>query len=61
MYKQLFTWLAILSLLVALISTGIGGWSDMVGRPFIVSKQHAWNDGIVMMLMAIFFLMLAKL
>lgn len=61
MNKQLFTTLAIVSFLVALISTGIGGWSDMLGTSFVVSKQHAWNDGIVMMLMAIFFLMLAKL
>lgn len=60
MNKQFFTTLAILSFFIALALTALGGWSDMLGRPFVVSKQHAWNDGMFMMLIAIFFLVLAK-
>ena len=60
MYKTQFTFLAITSLLVALLVTGLGGWIDMIGKPFLVTKQHAWNDGIFMILLAIFFLLLAK-
>lgn len=60
MNKQLFIGLAILSFFIGLISTGIGGWSDMLGKPFVVSKQHAWNDGVFMILVAIFFLLLAR-
>lgn len=61
MNKQLFTTLAILSFLVSLLLTGLGGWADLLGKPVILTKQHAWNDGIFMMLIAIFFLILAKL
>jgi hypothetical protein len=60
MYKQTLTWLAIGSLLVALLLTGVGGWSDLVGRPLVVSKQHAWNDGLFLMLVGIFLLLLAR-
>ena len=61
MNKQVFITLAIISFLMALALTALGGWSDILGRPFVVTKQHAWNDGIFMMLIAIFFLLLTKL
>lgn len=61
MNKQLFTTLAILSFLVSLLLTGLGGWSDLLEKPLILTKQHAWNDGIFMILVAIFLLVLAKL
>ena len=60
MYKQEFTLFAILLFVFALILTALGGWSDMMGRPFLVTKQHAWNDGIFLMLAGIFFLLLAR-
>ncbi len=60
MYKNLFFTIAILCIVVALIATGMGGWSDMLGRPFVISKEHAWNDGIFMVLLAIFFLLLSR-
>jgi hypothetical protein len=60
MYKQTATILAILSFIVALILTGVGGLSDMLDRPLYFSKQHAWNDGIMMMLVAIFLLLLSR-
>lgn len=61
MYRQELTFLAVGAFLLALVLTGLGGWSDMLGRNFLVTKQHAWNDGIFMMLVALFLLMLARL
>jgi hypothetical protein len=60
MYKNLFFTLAILSFIFALIATGLGGYLDMIGKPVILTKQHAWNDGIFMILLAIFFLLLSR-
>ncbi len=61
MYKKELTFLAIGAFVLALVLTGVGGWSDMLGRNFVLTKQHAWNDGIMMMLVAIFLLVLARL
>lgn len=61
MYKKELTLLAILLFVLALVLTGLGGWSDMFGRDIVFSKQHAWNDGIFMILAGIFLLELAKL
>lgn len=36
------------------IATGLGGWADMSGRPFVLTREHAWNDGIFAVLVAIF-------
>jgi hypothetical protein len=60
MYRRELTILSILAFVVALALTALGGWSDMLGRPFVVSKQHAWNDGLFMILIAIFLLLLAQ-
>ncbi len=60
MYKSLFTTLALFAFGIALLLTGLGGWADMMGKPLVFSKQHAWNDGIVVMLIAIFFLLLSR-
>lgn len=60
MYKRELTFFAIVAFVVALLLTGLGGWADMLGKSFYVSKEHAWNDGIVMMLLAIFLLLLSK-
>ena len=51
---------AIVAFGIALLLTGLGGWADLLGRSFYVSKEHAWNDGIVMMLVAIFLLLLSR-
>jgi hypothetical protein len=60
MYKNQLTFLAIAAFLLSLILTGLGGWSDMLGQNIVFTKQHAWNDGIFMMLIALFLLLLAK-
>lgn len=60
MYKKELTFLAILVFLVALVLTGVGGWSDILGKPFVVTKQHAWNDGLFLLGVAIFLLLLSR-
>ena len=60
-YKSQLRLLAVIAFVLALISTGVGGWADMMGKPFLISKEHGWNDGIFMMLGAIFLLLLSYL
>lgn len=38
---------------LALILTGLGGFIDMTGTPLHVSKEHAWNDGLFLLGLAI--------
>jgi hypothetical protein len=59
MYKAQLRWAAILAFVIALILTGIGGWSNMIGRALVFTEEHAWNDGLFMMMVAIFFLLLS--
>ena len=56
MYRTQLRLLAILAFVLALVSTGLGGYADMSGQPLLVTKQHAWNDGLFMMLVALFLL-----
>jgi hypothetical protein len=60
MYKTQLRYAAILAFVLAFIFTGIGGWSNMLGRAFVITEQHAWNDGLFMMLVAIFLLFLSS-
>lgn len=59
MYRAQLRYAAILAFVFALILTGIGGWSNMVGKAFVITEQHAWNDGLFMMMVAIFLLLLS--
>ena len=61
MYKKELTLIAITTFVLALLFTGLGGFSDMLGNNFIISKQHAWNDGIFLILVAIFLLLVTKI
>jgi hypothetical protein len=51
--------IAIVLVILALLLTGIGGmldaWRDGV---FVISKQHAWHDGMFLTVLAIFLLLL---
>jgi hypothetical protein len=51
--------IAIVLVVVALILTSIGGlldaWKD---GAFVISKQHAWHDGMFLTVLAIFLLLL---
>ena len=52
--REILLYLAFFLVLMSTIATGLGGWSDMTGRPFLISREHAWNDGIFAVLVAIF-------
>ena len=52
--RQVLLYFAFFLVGMSLLSTGLGGWSDMIGRPFVISREHAWNDGIFAVLVAIF-------
>jgi hypothetical protein len=59
MNKVYLRYAAILAFFIALVFTGLGGLSNMLGKDFIFTEQHAWNDGLFMILVAIFLLMLS--
>lgn len=48
--------LAFLLVIIAMLLTGFGGIVDMFNPPLTirVTKEHAWNDGIFLVLVAIF-------
>lgn len=37
----------------AFVATGLGGLQDMLGVRWAVTKEHGWNDGIFLILVAI--------
>ncbi len=59
MFKKPLRYAAILAFVIALVLTGIGGWSNMLGKALVITEQHAWNDGLFMMMVAIFLLLLS--
>ena len=50
---------AIFLALLSILATGLGGWIDMTRGSIVISREHAWNDGIYVVLLAIFLVMLA--
>lgn len=59
--RQLLVFISVFLVFISLLSTGLGGWVDMTGRPFVISREHAWNDGVYAVLVAIFLVLLAPL
>jgi hypothetical protein len=59
MYAKQLRYAAIVAFVLALLFTGIGGWSNMIGKALVITEEHAWNDGIFMMMVAIFLLLLS--
>jgi len=59
MFKKPLRYAAIVAFILALLLTGIGGWSNMLGKALVITEQHAWNDGLFMMMVAIFLLLLS--
>lgn len=50
---------AVVLLIIATLLTGIGGWLDMYGQSALqFTKQHAWNDGLFLAIVAVFLLLL---
>ena len=39
---------------MAFLVTGLGGLQDILGIRLPMSKEHGWNDGVFLMLVAIF-------
>ncbi len=49
---------AIVMISIALLMTGIGGLLDIVKSDYKISREHAWNDGMFLVLVAISVLLL---
>ena len=47
---RLITWIL---LVAAFLSASVGGFSDLLGRPLLITKQHAWMDASFLVLVAI--------
>jgi hypothetical protein len=58
-YRSQLRYLALAAFVLALISTAVGGWANMTGKPIVVTEQHAWNDGLFLVLAAMFLLLLS--
>lgn len=59
MFNKQLRYAALAAFFIAIVLTGIGGWSNMVGRALVITEKHAWNDGLFMMMVAIFLLLLS--
>lgn len=53
--NQTKKWLIIILVVMSLLMTGAGGIMDMLGLSFMkLSSAHAWNDGLYLLVLAIF-------
>jgi hypothetical protein len=61
--RQTLLTLAIVVIIVSLFLTGMGGVADMFGSSASLrfTKEHAWNDGVYLALVAIFLVLVAGL
>jgi hypothetical protein len=46
-------WVLTFLVVAAFLATGLGGLQDMLGVRLMVSREHGWNDGIFLILVAI--------
>jgi len=46
-------WLLVVLVAAAFFATGLGGLQDMLGIRLPMSREHGWNDGIFLILVAI--------
>jgi hypothetical protein len=53
-------WLLVLLVSMAFITTGLGGLQDMLGIRLPMSREHGWNDGIFLILVAILVALVLK-
>lgn len=49
---------AIVLLVAAVLMTGLGGMLDMVKNDFRITREHSWNDGLFLVVVAIALLLL---
>jgi hypothetical protein len=52
--------IAVLLLVLAVLMTGVGGLTDFLQNDYRVTKRHAWNDGMFLVLMAIALILLDR-
>lgn len=57
---EVLTNIAIALITLSLIATSLGGLSD-IAKKGRLTKYHMWNDGKYLAIIAIFFLLLARL
>ena len=53
-------WLLFVLIVAAFTATGLGGLQDMLGIRLTVSREHGWNDGIFLILVAILVALVMK-
>lgn len=53
-------WLLFVLVVAAFAATGLGGLQDMLGVRLTVSREHGWNDGIFLILVAILVALVMK-
>ena len=51
--STLKTWILGLLVVMAFLATGLGGIQDMLGIRLVITKEHGWNDGVFLILVAI--------
>ena len=51
---------AIILIIVSAIMTGLGGMMDWLSSDFRITRQHAWNDGLYLAVMACTLLLLER-
>jgi len=51
--SRLKFWVLVFLVTMAFLVTGLGGLQDMLGVQLPMSKEHGWNDGIFLILVAI--------
>jgi hypothetical protein len=51
--SRLKFWVLVFLVTMAFLATGLGGLQDMLGIQLPMSKEHGWNDGIFLILVAI--------
>jgi hypothetical protein len=49
---------AIVLILIAILMTGLGGILDMVQHEYWITREHSWNDGLFLVVLAIALLLL---
>lgn len=53
-------WILMVLVVMAFLATGLGGLQDMLGIRLPVSREHGWNDGIFLILVAILVALVLK-
>jgi hypothetical protein len=52
--------LLVFLVVMAFVATGLGGLQDFFGIKLVMSREHGWNDGIFLILVAILVALVMK-